>query len=251
MNIKEQLKSISLILLSAGKGKRYGKKKQFELLNHQPIFQHSINTFLRFKEVKEIIMVVSKEDVNYYQDYFNSNNIKEILKENLVTLKIVNGGKERFLSVINGLEKVSISNDFVFIHDAARPLIHYEDVKSIIKILDKSKENLGILPVELVKDSMKMVEIIDNCEIVKENLVRNNIRIASTPQVFPRENIVKAYEDLKVSLQTGKEYFPTDDSEVFSKYRGKVMCYLLRFSNPKLTIQEDFLYIEGLLNQRV
>ena len=50
------------IILAAGKGKRFGSKmpKQFSLYKNKPLFMHSIDTALKSKLFKKIILVINK-----------------------------------------------------------------------------------------------------------------------------------------------------------------------------------------------
>ena len=50
------------IILAAGKGKRFSSKmpKQFSLYKNKPLFMHSIDTALKSKLFKKIILVINK-----------------------------------------------------------------------------------------------------------------------------------------------------------------------------------------------
>nr|POE57718.1 2-c-methyl-d-erythritol 4-phosphate cytidylyltransferase, chloroplastic [Quercus suber] len=90
-------KSVSVILLAGGKGKRMGASmpKQYLPLLGQPIALYSFYTFSRLIEVKEIIVVCDPS----YKDIF------EGTKENIpVELKFTLPGKERQDSVYSGLQ---------------------------------------------------------------------------------------------------------------------------------------------------
>jgi len=52
---------ISLILLSAGEGKRFGEKKQFRKFLGKPLFMHSLEKTLG--KFDEIILVLPPEDM--------------------------------------------------------------------------------------------------------------------------------------------------------------------------------------------
>ena len=51
---------VSVIIPSAGHGRRFGALKQFKLLNGEPIVFFAIRPFLSIKQVVEIIIVISK-----------------------------------------------------------------------------------------------------------------------------------------------------------------------------------------------
>jgi len=95
---------ISGIILAAGKGLRFGKKKQFVELKGKPIWKWSYDV------------------------------AKKCLDEVVVVGVDFKGGKTRQESVRIGLEK--ITGDKVIIFDASRPLVSKEQVEEMKKSLD-------------------------------------------------------------------------------------------------------------------
>ena len=99
----------SVVIVASGKGTRLnlGYNKVFYKLDQDTILDKSINLFKTDKDCNEIIVVTNKEDFNLLNYHDN--------------LIIVEGGKLRQESVYNGLVKVT--NDYVMIHDGARPYL--------------------------------------------------------------------------------------------------------------------------------
>lgn len=64
----------SFILLSAGKGRRFGGSipKQYLKLGGKPIIVHSLERIEKLKPVKEIIIVCNKEDIELIKNMFYS-----------------------------------------------------------------------------------------------------------------------------------------------------------------------------------
>ncbi|MQL79738.1 hypothetical protein Taro_012194 [Colocasia esculenta] len=89
-------KSVSVILLSGGKGKRMGASmpKQYLPLLGQPIALYSFCTFSRMNEVKEVIVVCDPLYMDVFQDALESH----------VNLKFALPGKERQDSVFSGFQ---------------------------------------------------------------------------------------------------------------------------------------------------
>ena len=202
------------IVLAAGSGSRMNAdvKKQFLELAGKPILYYSLNAFQN-SFIDEIILVTSKEDIEFCKN--------EIVKKydfNKVRC-IVEGGRERYHSVMHGLKMIQ-SCDYVYVHDAARPLVDEE----MLERLKAGVEEFGsaVAAVE-TKDTIK---IVDNENYVISTPSRNTVWIIQTPQVFKFSTITDAYERLRMRLQNiSAEDIPiTDDAmvvEKFHKFKGK------------------------------
>ncbi|XVF75107.1 hypothetical protein PTKIN_Ptkin13bG0161400 [Pterospermum kingtungense] len=125
-SVTVQEKSVSVILLAGGKGKRMGASmpKQYLPLLGQPIALFSLYTFSHMIEVKEIVVVCDPS----YKDIF-----EETEEKINVDLKFALPGKERQDSVYSGLQEVDLNSELVCIHDSARPLVTSEDVEKVLK----------------------------------------------------------------------------------------------------------------------
>lgn len=145
----------SVILLMAGEGSRMKINKNKVLLpyKNKPIYEVSLDLFRKYTD--EIICVTNPND--------------NILISNVIQ---INGGKSRQESVFNALEHCT--NDYVLIHDAARPLLAKDVLEEIINKIDINK---AILTCGKVKDTIKI-----NNNNHLETLDRNKLLAASTPQ---------------------------------------------------------------------
>ena len=222
--------TFSLVLVAAGKGKRLGGsvKKQFLSFRGHPLYQSSLRTFLKVRDITQIIVVCESEEIKRVREEINFS----FPDHQILT---VAGGKERYLSVFNGLKSMPIKTDFVLIHDSARPLISLEDILAIIK---KAKEfGVAVLPCEKVKDTVKTI-IGDH---VADNLDRKTLAAASTPQCVLLDSILKGYEKCE-SLKR----IPTDDVELISLVGGKIKVHWLNKPNPKITTPEDLVFLETI-----
>ena len=105
----------SFILLSAGKGMRFGKStpKQYLLFAGKPMIVHTLERIDKIKEIDEIIIVCCKE----YEEKINTY-LKDYRIEKSVVL--VQGGESRQQSVYNGLSVAK--NENIILHEAARPI---------------------------------------------------------------------------------------------------------------------------------
>jgi 2-C-methyl-D-erythritol 4-phosphate cytidylyltransferase len=211
------------LIVAGGIGERMNTTtpKQFLLLKEIPILMHTLKQFSHFEK---IILVLPNTQFDYWDSLCKLYNFT--LKYTLVA-----GGKTRFQSVKNGLEKVD-SNSIVAIHDGVRPLV---STSLINRVISKAKEGAGSIPIIPVKDSIR--------EVYGENsthLDRSHLYKVQTPQCFLSSNIKDAY------AQEYSEEF-TDDASVFETNGGKINTILGEIKNIKVTSEEDLRIINSFL----
>jgi len=167
--------NIWVIIPAAGVGRRMGTDtpKQYLLLNEKTVIEHTLAVFDSHDYISEIVVAVSKEDE--YWPSLNLNFLKPLHK--------VSGGKERCDSVLNGLkflEDKAGADDWVLVHDAARPCLRKEDLTLLLEELQEQEVG-GILAVP-VRDTMK--RSVENTNIIKETVDLESLWHALTPQMF-------------------------------------------------------------------
>ncbi|KAG6539235.1 hypothetical protein ZIOFF_004390 [Zingiber officinale] len=164
-------KSVSVVLLAGGKGKRMGASmpKQYLPLLGQPIALYSFFTFSQMSEVKEIVVVCDPS----YRDVF-----EDASKDIRVGIKFALPGKERQDSVFNGFQEIDGSSELVCVHDSARPLITPKDVTKVMQ--DAWTNGAAVLGVP-VKATIKEA---DNDSFVVKTLDRKTLWEMQTPQVI-------------------------------------------------------------------
>ncbi|KAL0549757.1 hypothetical protein IC582_014245 [Cucumis melo] len=226
--VKER--SVSVILLAGGKGKRMGASmpKQYLPLLGQPIALYSLYTFSRLIEVKEIIVVCDPS----YQDIF------EDTKEKIdIQLKFTLPGKERQDSVYSGLQAIDLNSELVCIHDSARPLILAGDIQQVLK--DGRLNGAAVLGVP-VKATIKEA---NNDRFVQKTLDRKTLWEMQTPQVIEPELLRKGFELVN---REGLEV--TDDVSIVEHLRHPVFITEGSYTNIKVTTPDDLLLAERILN---
>ncbi|RLN24943.1 hypothetical protein C2845_PM07G30870 [Panicum miliaceum] len=150
--VKER--SVSVILLSGGQGKRMG-------------------------EVKEVVVVCEPD----YSDIFEGS------IENLqIPLKFARPGKERQDSVFNGLQEIDGDSELVCVHDSARPLVSSEDVKKVLE--DAAVHGAAVLGVP-VKATIKEA---NSDSFVVRTLDRKTLWEMQTPQVMKPNLLKDGFE---------------------------------------------------------
>lgn len=227
--VKER--SVSVILLSGGQGKRMGANmpKQYIPLLGTPIALHSLRTFCRMKEVKEVIVVCDPSYRNVFEDSI----------ENLqIPIKFACPGKERQDSVFNGLQEIDRDSELVCVHDSARPLVSSKDVKKVLE--DAAVHGAAVLGVP-VKATIK--EASSDSFVVK-TLDRKTLWEMQTPQVM-EPNLLKDGFDLV--KRDGLEV--TDDVSIVEYLKHPVYITEGSYTNIKVTTPDDLLLAERLMNE--
>jgi 2-C-methyl-D-erythritol 4-phosphate cytidylyltransferase len=100
-------------------------------------------------------------------------------------LEVVNGGAERCHSVLNGLDMLAgkaAPDDWVLVHDAARPCVRRDDIRALISAVSADSDG-GLLGVP-VADTMKRVTADGR---VAATVDRGGLWHALTPQMFRLE----------------------------------------------------------------
>ncbi|XP_048443364.1 2-C-methyl-D-erythritol 4-phosphate cytidylyltransferase, chloroplastic [Pyrus x bretschneideri] len=223
-------KSVSVILLAGGQGKRMGATmpKQYLPLLGQPIALYSFYTFSQMIEVKEIIVVCDPS----YKDVFEDAKHK-IQKE----LKFTLPGKERQDSVYSGLQAIDLTSELVCIHDSARPLVSSGDVAKVLK--DGCLNGAAVLGVP-VKATIKEA---NSESFVVKTLDRRTLWEMQTPQVIKPQLLREGFELVN---REGLEV--TDDVSIVEHLKHPVYISEGSYTNIKVTTPDDLLLAERILS---
>lgn len=214
------------IVLAAGSGKRMNSKvhKQYLIIQDRPVLYYSLKAF-EDSAVDEIVLVVGKGEEEFCR--------KEIVdKYGISKVKaIVEGGKERYHSVFEGLKQTS-DVDYVLIHDGARPFVNQDIIRRCMQEVQKYQACVVGMP---VKDTIK---IADEEGYAKQTPDRKNVWMIQTPQTFSYALIYEAYEEMLKTEDTAI----TDDAMVLERIKGKKSKLIEgSYRNIKITTPEDLL----------
>ncbi|XP_058752847.1 2-C-methyl-D-erythritol 4-phosphate cytidylyltransferase, chloroplastic-like [Vicia villosa] len=225
--VKER--SVSVVLLAGGKGKRMGATmpKQYLPLLGQPIALYSFLTFSRMPEVKEIVVVCDPS----YRDIF------EDVKGCQAELKFALPGKERQDSVYNGFQVIDSNSQLVCVHDSARPLVLQGDVKKVFK--DGLLNGAAVLGVP----SKATIKEANADSFVVRTLDRKTLWEMQTPQVIKPELLRKGFELVN---REGLEV--TDDVSIVEHLKQPVYITEGSYTNIKVTTPDDLLLAERILS---
>lgn len=199
--------------------------KQFMLLNGKPVIMYTIEAFYHSDIHPEIILVLNNDFHNYWNELCQK-------FEFTIPHKLVNGGKQRFDSVKNGIQSISCEG-IVSIHDAVRPLVSNELICRTFREAELSGTAVAAIK---SKDSIRQKQ--DNKTVP---LNRDEIFLIQTPQAFSSELLNKAYQ------QEYRSEF-TDDASVVEQSGIQISLTEGDLKNIKITFPEDILLAEYYLN---
>ena len=160
-----------VVIAAAGSGARMQaeKPKQYLMLDDKTVMEHSASVFLNHPLIEKVMVVIAKDD-----HYFKNLSIASHQK-----IMTTHGAELRAQSVLNGLNALPADlDDWILVHDAARPLISFEDVDTLIETLHGHPVG-GLLGCP-INATIKYVE---NNE-VKKTVSRDGLWQALTPQMF-------------------------------------------------------------------
>ena len=213
------------IILAAGSGVRTGLNinKVLIEINGKRVLDYSVDFFKSNGNCSEIILVCSEFDFNYIYSTYNK-----------VVSKIIVGGNTRQQSVYKGLIKAT--NQYVLIHDSARPYINETCVDDLVSnLLDTKATTLAVFS----KDSI--VKVSGNR--LGKMLDRNELLIIQTPQAFLKDLILDAHEK---AINAG--YIGTDDTSLVAKFTEVTPAYVIGdYRSIKLTTKEDIEILKVIL----
>ncbi len=229
------MSKITAIVLAAGRGKRMNATvaKQFLLLREKPVIYYSLKAFEQ-SNVDEIMLVTGEGMVDYCKT-----EIVERYHINKV-VRIIEGGKERYDSVYQGLINAD-ATDYVLVHDGARPFITAQLINDIITSVKECKACIIGMP---VKETIKEVD--DKGMIIKTP-DRNSLWGAQTPQAFEYSSLLQVYESFYQN-KDAMQAVVTDDAMLYETYGNYPVKLLLGdYRNIKITTPEDLILAERIL----
>ena len=216
------------IILAAGNGTRLSNniKKQFIKIHDKQLFLFSFDSFCS-SNIDKILIVSSKEDINY---------VRSLVSSNEKFLDVIAGGETRQQSVKNALDYLKgilADDDVILIHDAARPLIKFPLINEVInKTIEYDCCSL-ILP---IKDTI--ISLSNNN--YESTLERDKLASVQTPQGFKFKIIYEAH--LKAIHSSA-----TDDAQLVKSLGLNIHLIKGDEQNFKITTNEDLNYFEYIL----
>ncbi len=215
---------------AAGFGSRMGHEvpKQYMTLAGKPMIYHALATLCAHPEITTVFVVLAADDVQWKQYDWS------IFGDKLQPLFC--GGQTRAESVLNGLLASELEpEDWVLVHDAARPCLTGEQLTHLLDEL-RSDEVGGLLAVP-VADTLKRA---DAQQRVAHTESRVGLWQAQTPQMFRSGLLVRA-------LAAAPNV--TDEASAVEALGMKPKLVASDSSNFKVTYPQDMKLATLLLQQ--
>ena len=208
------MNKFSVIIPAGGTSSRYGNtNKLLEKINDRTVIEETVSKFIDFEEITEIIIPANASIID---------ELKELLKDSKIN--IIEGGSTRQKSVYNALQVVN--NDYVLIHDGARPLIRKDTIDYVLKaVLDKQAVSVMTKTTDTIKE-------VDSEGRIIRTIDRSKLYNTQTPQAFKTSIIKEAHEKLI-------EGNFTDDSSMLEYLSIPVYIVNGSYTNIKITIKSD------------
>ena len=217
-----------IVIVAGGTGTRMRTKtaKQFLIIKGLPLMWWTLRRFYEAVPDAPISLVLHKSLFDEFRSL-------EIEYGPSGVTHLIQGGVERFHSVLNGL--VTLPDDgLVAIHDAVRP---FPSVKLIRDTFDMAALHGSAIPTVPLKDSIRKISDVNTNESVALN--RSDFISVQTPQCFDLAL-------LKPSFAVSYSPAFTDDASVFEAAGHKITICAGDPINLKVTTPEDLLIAKAL-----
>lgn len=243
-------KKVWFIIPAAGVGRRFSgpMPKQFMPYKNQFIFIKGLETILNNPLVAGVVLAteVPAAPTALYDDWCS------FQQKHQDRLLVTAGADERITSVEAGLSALIAhkvwqvaSDDYVLVHDAARPCLSAEDLNTIIMQLDNAQvERKGVMLGRPVSDTLKKVSATQDILGTQD---RQGLWQASTPQGASVSQMQQAYVHWR---QTHQDVLPTDECQLLALAGVQSVAVQSSSPNPKLTFPDDLPLIFHLLDHR-
>lgn len=217
-----------LLIPAAGVGERMkiGYPKQYyPLLDNTSMLEVTVNRLQDMHLFDQIAIVVSKNDSYIDQCHFHGD-----------VCIFHCGGETRAESVLNGLVALNpTDDDWVFVHDAARPCLDRESVERLMETIESEAIDGAILAMP-VTDTIKWV---GSSGLIEKTIDRSHCYRAQTPQVFRAAALRAALSQAKGTV--------TDEASAMETQNAKIRIVEGSAFNIKVTYPDDIEIVRNYL----
>lgn len=221
-----------IVVPAAGNGQRMQQfiAKQYLHLAGKPVLTHTLETLLAVPAISQLIIALAPDDLLF-------DRLISITDPRLIRIK---GGVTRAASVLNALNHlnpIAKDDDWVLVHDAARPFISQQDIAHLRSQL--AEHPVGGLLATPVTDTLKQV---DADLTIQKTLNRQTLWRALTPQMC-------RYGLLKAALNhcLAQQITITDEAMAMEQCNHAMQIIEGSSDNIKITYPIDLMIAEQLI----
>ena len=222
------------ILPAAGVGSRMqaDRPKQYLPIQGRFLLDYTLDAILSYPAFEQAVLVLSADDPYWPDSEYASD-------ERIIRAA---GGRERCDSVLNGLaalQGIATEQDWVVVHDIARPCLRHRDLDKLLSEL----ADPGAILAAPTRDTMKRGVLRDGKVVIEHTVEREQLWHALTPQVFRYGQLQQA---LTACLAQGLTV--TDEASAMEQQGCQPLLVAGRSDNIKVTRREDLALAELFLS---
>lgn len=212
------------IIPAAGSGSRFSQTelKQYQMIGQKTVLEHTVLCLNQLPLQGYVLAIGSDDDV-----------AQSLPFTHIEKAHFCEGGAERVDSVLNALNYLSTiadADDWVFVHDAARPCVTQD---CLVRLVDTAiQSNTGAILAIPVRDTLKRVASAQ--QDIQETVDRSQLWQAQTPQIAKLGVLKKAIEH---ALEA--QALITDEASALEFVGEKVQVVQGRSDNIKITYPDD------------
>ena len=222
--------NLAVVIVGAGSSRRFGSDKLSKRLGEPTVMETSVAALTNAVPETPVILVVEPCRVDHWLS---------VLVCETGDLAVIGGGERRQDSVRLGVEMAAKRGaEVVMVHDAARPLVHPDDVRRVVDALGDADGAILCAPV------VETVKRVDSNGKIRETVSREQLRFAQTPQVFRIAALRNAWKTQDLSRDF------SDEASMIEAGGGDVRCVMAEHPNPKLTTAGDLALVRMMAGAR-
>ncbi|ESK56047.1 2-C-methyl-D-erythritol 4-phosphate cytidylyltransferase [Acinetobacter tjernbergiae] len=223
------------VVPAAGSGSRFSKTelKQYQYIQNHTVLEHTVAR-LNTLDLAGCVLAIGEQDTF----------AKTITFQHQNKLHFCLGGAERVDSVLNALlylSRIAHDDDWVLVHDAARPCVTTACLEKLVKsAIDSDQSNILAIP---VRDTLKQVL---NQNQIEKTVSRALLWQAQTPQMAKLGVLRKAIETSLLD-----NILITDEASALEYINEPVHVVQGRSDNIKITYTDDLELARLILQSQI
>ncbi|MEQ1136268.1 2-C-methyl-D-erythritol 4-phosphate cytidylyltransferase [Acinetobacter seifertii] len=211
------------VIPAAGSGSRFSKTelKQYQYIQDVTVLEHTVKRLAELP-LAGYVLAIGAQDTLASTLAFSEKH----------KAHFCNGGAERVHSVLNALNylsQITDEDDWVLVHDAARPCVTLDCLNALVLHAISSNQS-AILAIP-VRDTLKLV---DKEQQINKTVSRELLWQAQTPQIAKIRTLKKAIEQALINNLT-----ITDEASALEFMGESVHVVMGRSDNIKITYPDD------------